>query len=295
MFLKFIVSCVVLFSSAFASADSLKLVSPGSQSGGYMIQLAAYAKDLSKDYTISAVAAGNLCEALKQVSENTPTLLLWGNDYEAEYRRNICGNVPNNLNLRDMIRFNTNSYMVCSITHKKPEFLTKTVTGRIAHSVPRDMFTATINEINATFGTSYAAIPYNGTGLARLALVSGEVDYAILPNEHRPYIEQKGGDCFYVLGDTGSNYPTIEDLQKLAPTKKLTLSLNHGLFLLHASKAEREKIVTTLKGLHADCNSGIGMHTKCGKDFFPVWNITPTLASAWEAEVLSFGKFLASK
>lgn len=290
MFLKIFISVLFTVFSVSSFAERLKLVSPGSQTGGYTIQLTAYAKDLSKDHDISIVSAGNLCEALKQTRDSGPVLILWGNDYEAQYRQNMCEGTPNPLTMQNMVRSNVNAYGVCSMNKQKPDFLVKGAVGKIAHSVPKPMFTSTIDEINAAANAQYSAIPYSSQGQTRLALVSGEVDYAILPNEHFPFIEQKGGSCFYMVGDTENQYPQIDNLQKMFPTRNITVSLMHGLFILNANDETKTKLVSKLKELHADCTSGIGIHTKCGKDFKPSWDISDATKTKWEANVARFSK-----
>jgi hypothetical protein len=290
MFQKLFISFLLLLCSLASFAEPLKLVSPGSQTGGYTIQLTAYAKDLSKEYDVSIVSAGNLCEALKQTKDSSPVLILWGNDYESQYRQGACEGISNPLSMQNMVRSHVNAYTVCSMNKKKQEFLIKGTTGKIAHSVPKSMFATVIDEINSAAAVNYSAIPYNGQGQTRLALVSGEVDYAILPNEQIPFIEQKGGSCFYMVGDTENHYPQVDNLQNMFPNKNMTISLMHGMFILNADTTTKAKLVGKLKELHSDCSSSISTHTKCGKDLKPNWNINSDVKAKWETNVARFGK-----
>ena len=55
----------------------------------------------------------------------------------------------------------------------------------MGHTIPADGPLARIvKELNNQYGTSHTGVTYNGSGDTRLALINGEVDYALLSKKH---------------------------------------------------------------------------------------------------------------
>lgn len=267
-----------------ATAQTLRVVSPGSKAGSFTMQVLAYSKDLSSEYTVETIAPGNFCEAIMQLDSTTPTLFFWAQDYEAALRQNKCPSAKVKLDFSNIIRFNTDSSLVCSMKYTKDDFLKSNSSGNVGHTTPAKLFSPVITNINTALGTKHKSIPYSGNGLVRLALINGEVDYAMVTNEHANFIKENKGNCFLLLDQPSNQYKGVASLQALLPKFAVTQSFDTAVFALNMTAAQRKQLVTTMKKAHADCKSAIGTYTKCDTLLDLNWDITPADYARFEAD-----------
>lgn len=263
-----------------ATAEDLHIISAGSRTGSLTMQANAYAKDLGSNYQIKISAPGNFCEALSLINDKTPTLFLWGHDFEAETRAGQCAD-NKKLSNAIPIRFIKSPNLVCTMNREKNILKDS---GTIGHTSPKKMFTNIVNNLNLAFNTNHKSVTYNGNGQVRLALVNGEVDFGIMTNEHAEFVRGKGGVCEYVLDDRTTLTDT-KILQNLNPKIRLVHSLDNMFYTLNMSKSKSDSLVSIMKAAHKDCTSAIGAYTKCDTLLVGTWEINKSVLDRWDSDV----------
>ena len=278
--MKIISTCLALIMWASAvNAKELHIVSAGSKTGSLTMQATAYASDLANTYQLQLSAPGNFCQALTQVNSTTPTMFLWAHDFEAAVQSGQCPvKLPANM---QPIRFIKSSSLICSLTNADSIFKGN---AKIAHTVPKKMFSTVISNINTAFGTAHQGVMFNGSGQVRLALLNGEVDLAILTNEHADVIRSKGGSCKFVLDDQ-SNMPGVVPLQQFSQSVKLRHSFNTMVYAVNMSKAQAAELKRNMQQAHKNCNSAICQYTRCDSLLDLSWEIDQKILSRWQEDV----------
>jgi len=284
---KTILAICAAISLTAVNASDLRIISAGSKTGSYSMQTIAYGRDLTGRYNVDTRIPGNFCDALAQIDDSTPTLFFWGHDFEAAYRSGKCSGVKYKLDYSQVVRSNRDSSLVCSMKYGKTDFLKPQASQNIGHTVPKELFTGVISNINAKFKTAHKSIPYNGNGSARLALLSGEVDYAMVTGEHGAFIKEKGGSCFLLLDTPSKLYAGIESLQQLVPNLNVSQSFDTTVYAINMNPDQKSKLVTALRAAHSQCDSAIGKYTKCDTVMDFSWTFTNVEKKRWETDVLT--------
>ena len=265
-----------------ASAGELTILNSGSKTGSFSMTSIAYYTDLLKDYdTVQIVNPGNRCVALGSILPRLkgPILMPWASDYEADGRDGGC--VTFDISQGHVIRYNAEPIHVC---HMKDVDVTKD-SGRIGHTVPANgPLTRAVSEINRSFGTAHSDVVYDGQGDTRLALVNGEIDYALLTREHAAYVKENGGVCDVDLSDDPATSLYGKDLNN----PKLVFGFDNVWLGLNMSIEEAIALRNTLISKHNDCESASAKYTGCGELVSIVWDITDADAqSRWDKVVNS--------
>jgi hypothetical protein len=278
--MKIISTCLALIMCAVTvNAKELHIVSAGSKTGSLTMQATAYANDLASSYQLQLSAPGNFCQALTQINPAVPTMLLWAHDFEAAVQSGRCP-VKLPANIRP-IRFNKDSSLVCSLTNADSIFKGN---AKIAHTVPKKMFSAVISNINTAFGTAHQGVMFNGSGQVRLALLNGEVDLAILTNEHAEVIRSKGGSCKFVLDDQ-STWAGVVPLQNFSQSVRLRHSFDTMIYAVNMSDRQAAELKRNMQQAHKNCNSAIGQYTRCDSLLDLSWEIDQKILSRWQEDV----------
>tara|TARA_B110000285_G_C15124249_1_gene619162 strand:+ start:1319 stop:2173 length:855 start_codon:yes stop_codon:yes gene_type:complete len=265
-----------------ATATELTILNSGSKTGSFSMTSIAYYTDMLKSYDqINLVNPGTRCVAIGSLLPRIegPVLMPWGSDYEASGRNGGC--VTFDISKGQVLRYNKEPVSVCTM---KPELNITSVSGKVAHTVPVDgPLSRVTGQINSSFNTNHENVTYDGSGAVRLALVNGEVDYALLSREHVTYVEQNGGSCDYNL-TTGVN-----SLYNLDPTNpKLVFGFDNIWLALNMTKEEAATLKATLIEKHENCDSAIAKYTGCGMMPNMYFDMTDEEArAAWEPVVES--------
>jgi hypothetical protein len=274
------IACISLAGSAYST--ELTILNSGSKTGSFSMTSIAYYTDLLKSYdTIQLVNPGNRCIALGSILPRLegPILMPWASDYEAGGRDGDC--ITFDISQGHVIRYNAEPMNVC---HMRDIDVT-TDSGRIGHTVPADgPLSRAAGEINKSFNTNHTNVVYDGQGDVRLALLNGEVDYALLAREHAAYVKSNGGVCDVEL----SNDPEKSLYSRANNNNKLVYGFDNVWLALNMSQEEAITLKETLVAKHEDCESASAKYTGCGKLVSIVWDITDAEAQArWEAVVES--------
>lgn len=274
-----VILILMLFTFQVAQAETIHIISSGSKSGSLTMQSSAYTNDLSDNYSVKLSAPGNYCQAISLISDKTPTLLIMGHDYEANI---LVGNCPFDFSFKNAIpiRFNKDSSYICTMN----EIDIKTTNGSIGHTTPVSMFEPLINQINEVFDKNHLNLPYNGSGQVRLALINGEIDYALLTNEHAEMIRSKGGTCNYIL-DTEKGVEDAKPLQENTPDERLIHSFNTMIYAFNFDNRLLKRINNDLQQIHNDCSTSISSYTQCGKTMNIIWEIEDDVMQRWDDDV----------
>lgn len=276
-----IISAIALSTAAYAET-SLTILNSGSKTGSFSMASTAYYTDLLKSYdTLNLVNPGDRCVAIGNILSKIegPILMPWASDYEADGRNGGC--VTFDITQGHVIRYNAEPMRICSMSAAD---VTK-ISGKIGHTVPVDgPLSRSVNEINRSFGTEHTAISYDGQGNVRLALVNGEIDYALLTNEHANYVIENGGSCNQDL----SKDPDTS-LSSLDPTNpRLVFSFDNVWLGLNMTAQEAEQLKKTLIEKHNDCTSASATYTGCGNLVNIIWDLSDKQAQKrWETAVES--------
>ena len=213
--IKLITAILVTTFSISAAAADLTILNSGSKTGGFSMQSTAYSKDLAKEYNVTLVNPGDRCVALGSLLPKIkgPVLMPWASDYEAVGRDGGC--VKFDINKAITLRYDSAPLFVCT----RGGNIRKDA-GKVAHTVPVDgPLAKVVKEMSKEFGINHKAVVYDGSGDARLALINGEVDYALLSKKHTIVVKEADPkiNCDISLASGGPNsLPAETGNQKLA-------------------------------------------------------------------------------
>jgi hypothetical protein len=157
--------------------------------------------------------------------------------------------------------------------------------GRIGHTVPIDgPLSRAASSINEIFGTAHTNVVYNGQGDTRLALINGEIDYALLAREHAAYVVSNGGVCDV---DLSSNSGTSL-YSRANNNPRLVFGFDNVWLGINMTQEQALILRDILIAAHSNCNSASARYTGCGELVSIVWDITNKEAIArWEPVVES--------
>jgi len=158
--------------------------------------------------------------------------------------------------------------------------------GRVAHTVPVDgPLARVVAEMNKQFGTAHKPVVYDGSGDARLALINGEVDYALLSKKHVLVVTaaDKSITCDQSLASAGPN-----SLPAQTGNPKLAFGWDMTWMALNMTPAQADRLKMRMMEKHLDCSTAIGTWTKCNTVYNTQWNLsTDEISSRWEPMVES--------
>jgi len=276
------VTAALMFSSA-ANSTELTILNSGSKTGSFSMTSIAYYTDVLKEYDqINLVNPGSRCVALGSLLPRIsgPVLMPWASDYEADGRNGGC--VTFDIAKGKLLRYNKEPVSVCQL---KDTIDVINDSGKIGHTVPATgPLSKASGYINDSFGTKHTNVVYDGQGDTRLALLSGEIDYALLTKEHAAYIVENGGTCNYDMSDDSD-----KSLHVIDPSNpNLVFSFDNVWLALNMTDAEADSLKAILMAKHDDCNSASAKYTGCGSLLDIVWSITDEEGlSSWELAVES--------
>lgn len=272
---------VALFSTTVVAADTLTIVNSGSKTGGFSMQSTAYSTDLAKDYDVTLVNPGDRCVALGSLLPKIsgPVLMPWASDYEAVGRDGGC--VKFDITKAITLRYDSAPLFVCT----RGGNIAKN-SGRVAHTVPVDgPLARVVAEMNKQFGTAHKPVVYDGSGDARLALINGEVDYALLSKKHVLVVTaaDKAITCEQSLASAGPN-----SLPEQTGNPKLAFGWDMTWMALNMTPAQADRLKMRMMEKHLDCSTAIGTWTKCNTVYNTQWNLsTDEISNRWEPMVES--------
>ena len=286
-YIKITVASMILFLTTFSLAnakDDLTILNTGSKTGGFSQQSLAYYTDLSrmkKDFAvINLVNPGNRCVAMNAILPKLkgPVLFPWGSDMEAEQRCDTTFDVSS----AKIVRFVEKFQYLCQVNPKLD--VTKN-NGRIGHRLPANgSYWKTVKAINDSFGTKHKNIAYDGWGNAKIALLNGEVDYAIVSPPGNAQIEAEGGTCIKLSRDKDSLFAMD------GKNKDLVSSNIDAWIALHMTTDQANGLAKKLKKIHFECDTAIskwqkGCDSKGTALLFSEFDIDNTHLTRWEDSV----------
>ena len=262
-----IAAAVALFSTTAVAADKLTILNSGSKTGGFSMQSTAYSTDLAKDYDVTLVNPGDRCVALGSLLPKIsgPVLMPWASDYEAVGRDGGC--VKFDITKAITLRYDSAPLFVCT----RSGSIAKD-SGRVAHTVPVDgPLARVVAEMNKQFGTAHKPVVYDGSGDARLALINGEVDYALLSKKHVLVVTaaDKSITCEQSLASAGPNSLPVQ-----TGNPKLAFGWDMTWMALNMTPAQADRLKMRMMEKHLDCSTAIGTWTKCNTVYNTQWNLS---------------------
>jgi len=270
-----------LFTSNAFALDKLTIINSGSKTGGFSMQSTAYATDLASDYDIDLINPGDRCVALGSLLPKIsgPVLMPWASDYEAVGRDGGC--VKFDINSAIVLRYDSAPLFVCT----RGGDIAKD-SGLVAHSVPVDgPLARVVKEFNNEFGTTHKPVVYDGSGDARLALINGEVDYALLSKKHVLVATETDSaiTCDQSLASAGPN-----SLPEATGNSKLAFGWDMTWMALNMTQTEADILKLHMMENHLNCESAIGRWSKCNTVYDTRWDLTTEeINSRWELMVES--------
>ena len=282
--MKKILMSIVLaaaFASSAAAADKLTILNSGSKTGGFSMQSTAYSQDLADVYDVELVNPGDRCVALGTLLPKIdgPVLMPWASDYEAVGRDGGC--VKFDINSAITLRYDSAPLFVCTRGRD-----IAADSGRVAHTVPADgPLARVVHEFNNEFGTAHKPVVYDGSGDARLALINGEVDYALLSKKHVLVVTEADSaiTCEQSLASAGPNSLPAE-----TGNPKLAFGWDMTWMALNMTDVQAAQLKSAMMENHLNCESAIGTWTKCNSVYTTRWDLTPDeINGRWEPMVES--------
>jgi hypothetical protein len=272
---------LAVFSTTVSAMDNLTIINSGSKTGGFSMQSTAYATDLADDYDVKLINPGDRCVALGSTLPkiNGPVLMPWASDYEAVGRNGGC--VTFDINNAITLRYDSAPMFVCTRGGD-----VRADSGRVAHTVPVDGPLARIvKELNNEFGTQHKPVVYDGSGDARLALINGEVDYALLTKKHVLVVTAADEtiNCDISLASGGANSLPAE-----TGNDNLAFGWDMTWMALNMTQDQADALKSRMMENHLNCSSAIGTWSKCNTVYNTRWDLTNEEINArWEPMVKS--------
>ena len=275
--MKLLTIATFILSITPAFADNLTILNTGSDSGSWASITTALSADLATNYTINYQNPGRACIA---INVNLPTisgpvLLPWGNDLEAA-GRDGAGCVTLKVLPEQIVAYAASPLFTC---HMKDIDITKD-SGKVGYSTPTYVYSRVLDAINSSFHTTHKGVSYNGSGDARAALLSGEIDYALLTEKHANKVIKEGGICDNNTSAEGANTlisknPSNNDLVAEFTT------------ILVAGNTDVKSLKTLVKAAYDNKDSAFGKFT--GSTGY-IWSDSETLAVLYENSVKKMQK-----
>jgi hypothetical protein len=255
---KLLLSIATLSFSFSAYAGDLTILNTGSKSGSWAGLTTAINSDFAgADFQNPGKHCVAINSNLKTIK--SPVLFPWGNDLEAAGRDGDgCATV--NITKDEVIGYTSSPLFVCAMDNK--DFLK--ISGKVGHPTPAHAYARLVKGVNSSFGTNHTSIDYNGSGDARAALLSGEVDYFVGTGKHAKRLAKKGAICSYNSGATG-----LISLDKSNPD--LQLEFTTVIVLKNADTIGKMNISNKLQKNYADVSTAFGTLTAGGKDINYTW------------------------
>jgi hypothetical protein len=200
--MKLLTITAFILSTTCAFGETLTILNTGSESGTAAAVATALTADLSNNYTIDLQNPGKHCVA---INANLPTIsgpliMQWGNDLEASGRDGEgCATLA--IKPEQVIAYTASPLFTC---HMKNIDITKD-SGIVGYSTPAYAFFRVVTAINSSFGTNHVGVSYDGSGDARAALLSGELDFALITEKHAKKAIEKGATCDLTTAVEGEN------------------------------------------------------------------------------------------
>lgn len=282
--IKTLLTAMTVFATATVGfAAELTILNSGSKTGGFSMQSTAYQQDLTGAYGVTLVNPGDRCVALGSLLPNIsgPILMPWASDYEAVGRDGGCVTFDITDPAVHVLRYDSAPLYVCTRGGD-----IRADSGRVAHTVPVDgPLAAVVREFNTEFGTDHSPVVYDGSGDARLALINGEVDYALLSKKHVLVVTEADAaiTCDTSLASAGPNSLPAE-----TGNQKLAFGWDMVWLAINMTEAEAMELQRNMMMSHLDCSSAIGTWTKCNTVYTTNWNLTlDEVVGRWEPMVKS--------
>jgi hypothetical protein len=275
--MKFLTTTALILTTTAAFADNLTILNTGSNSGSWAAITTALSADLAANYTIDFQNPGKHCVAINSNLPNIsgPVLLPWGNDLEA-VGRDGEGCATLKVLPEQIIAYAASPLFVCHI--KDLNIITNSST--VGYTTPVYPKVRLIDAINSSFNTAHVGVAYDGSGDARAALLSGEIDYALLTEKHANKVLKEGAVCDISTSAEGANALISKD-----PSNN-DLVIEFTTVLL-AINTDADTLKTLVKTAYEDKDSAFGQFTgSTGYD----WSYGPTLQALYEDSVKKMQK-----
>jgi hypothetical protein len=275
--MKLLTIAAFMLSTTAAIADNLTILNTGSDSGSWAAITTALSADLATNYTVDFQNPGKNCVAINSNLPNIsgPVLLPWGNDLEAAGRDGEgCATLK--VLPEQIIAYAASPLFVCHI--KDLDIVTDS--GKVGYTTPVYPKVRLVDAINSSFNTTHVGISYDGSGDAVGALLSGELDYALLTEKHANKVVKEGAICDTNTSTEGENaliskYPTNEDLVVEFTT------------VLLAINADTQPLKPLVKAAYDNKDRAFGQFT--GSTGY-LWSDSETLAVLYENSVKKMQK-----
>lgn len=274
-------AATVALTTTAAFANDLTILNSGSKTGGFSMQSTAYSQDLAGAYNVTLVNPGDRCVALGSLLPNIsgPVLMPWASDYEAVGRDGGC--VTFDVTSAHVLRYDSAPLYVCTRGGD-----IRADSGRVAHTVPVDGPLATlVRELNTQFGTDHSPVVYDGSGDARLALINGEVDFALLSKKHVLVVTEADSaiTCDTSLASAGPNSLPAE-----TGNQALAFGWDMPWLALNMDATQAAELQRNMMMSHLNCSTAIGTWTKCNSVYTTRWDLTvDEVVQRWEPMVKS--------
>ena len=274
-------AATVALTATASFASDLTILNSGSKTGGFSMQSTAYSQDLAGAYNVTLVNPGDRCVALGSLLPNIsgPVLMPWASDYEAVGRDGGC--VTFDVTSAQVLRYDSAPLYVCTRGGD-----IRADSGRVAHTVPVDgPLAAIVREFNTEFGTNHSPVVYDGSGDARLALINGEVDFALLSKKHVLVVTEADAaiTCDASLASAGPNSLPAE-----TGNQALAFGWDMPWLALNMDATQAAELQRNMMMSHLNCSTAIGTWTKCNSVYTTRWDLTvDEVVQRWEPMVKS--------
>lgn len=278
--LKYILIFISIITFNAFAKDDITIINTGSSSGSFALQSTALSQDLTQYYNVKLENPGDACVAINLLEKTkTPTIIPWASDVEAVGRDGV-GCVTYNFEPSQVLRYHSDAYQICTMQYDSLE-------GKhtIGHTSPKFVFERAVGVLNSATGGSLKPITYDGSGDARQALLSGEIDFAILSPKHAGKVMKEGAKCLWEFSSESKG--DVVALQTEYPnTKGLSLSTDIVFIAVNMDSNQIATLKDQFKTVHLTQGTAMNEYTGNGSVFEILWDLPSNdIINRWETSV----------
>ena len=280
--LKYILIFVSIITSSAFAKDDITIINTGSSSGSFALQSTALSQDLTEFYNVKFENPGDACVAINLLGKTkTPAIIPWASDLEAVGRDGI-GCVTYDFEPSQVLRYHSDAYQICTMQYDSLQG-----EHTIGHTSPKFVFERTVKVLNSATGGSLKPITYDGSGDARKALLSGEIDFAILSPKHAGRVMKEGAKCLWEFSSTPKGDVVALQTEYL-DTKGLLLSTDIVFLAVNMDAKQIDALKDQFKTVHLTQGTAMNEYTGNGTVFEILWDLPSNdIVSRWETSVVA--------
>jgi len=245
--MKFLITTLIAsFLATSTLAETINVVNPGSEEGGFRQLLTTIVENLDHRF----IQANNPVTAFTHLNNNN-VLTMWS----SEWPGNNSFQSPN-ITEKNIVALQSHETIMCSRTYRSLEEMSGQQV-RIASwgSVSVARF---LNNLEKEFGTDFVVVPYDGSGSMIRGYIGGDADTIFTISSRQGSVEEDPNTvCFASSANNDLRFRFVDAVITVNADTKLTRSLRSIVNNLHTTEEWNNRFTGTVTYVDIDDNKDI--------------------------------------